>query len=468
MTIDRTPDPQQLVLMSFAPQLKRQRGSPCDQGQILLPTMEHFVGLMRHLNTPFLAVRLLESISQTALPQLRALTETASGTLNMAERYCVFQVVATLRANVQQQIELLSERVMLLGEDAAGVQAIHALLEPHLPEDRHILMTRSNRYSRALHLCLMQECTEQAHQCDRRFTQAEHLQVMHRHWKSELYSSHYLGPKGVVAHMSNQIENRLRQRLTELFSWAEDTHVLIDAFTQNDVSKKEYKDAALAVYVLIITFNGSIAFFKQVTNGQVVAHEEPAALSIRFSWEPHTGALSVFCNRRDVRHELAMLFRDVVLAHDGHIEWMQIRLFDLNGFLTPQILHRLRSERIEGIVSIDVLQIKVACPFVAPFTLEDPTLRRPVMSKMEITRDRQDRRTLYEIAYDDYGIDDWKAFQIMHVKLLFQIAAQAHRKAHCVSVQIRAPNGLNDNSKTAEERKLVLAQLGRLGVMKEF
>ena len=468
MTIDRTLNPQQHVLMSFVTQPKRQRGSQCDQGQVLLPTMEHFVGLVRHLNTPVLAVRLLESVSQTALPQLRALTETASGTLNMAERYCVFQVVATLRANVQQQIELLSERVMLLGDDAAGVQAIHALLEPHLPEDRHILMTRSNRYSRALHLCLLQEFAEKQHRSDRRFTQAEHLQVMHRHWKSELYSSHYLGPKGVVAHMNSQIEERLCQRLTELFPWAADTHVLIDAFTQYDPSKKEYTHAASAVYVLIITFNGSVAFFKQVANGQVVAHEEPEALSLRFYWEPHTGALSVFCNRRDVRHELAMLFRDVVLAHDGHIERMQIRLFELNGFLTPKILHRLRSECVDGIESINVLQIKVACPFVAPFTLDDPTQRRAVMSKMEITRDRQDRRTLYEIAYDDYGIDDWKAFQIMHVKLHFQIAAQAHRKAHCVSVQIRAPNGLNDNSKTAEERKLVLAQLGRLGVMKEF
>lgn len=48
------------------------------------------------------------------------------------------------------------------------------------------------------------------------------------------------------------------------------------------------------------------------------------------------------------------------------------------------------------------------------------------------------------------------------------LAAQPHRKAHNVAVQITAPNGLNDKSKTEDDRKRVLEQLIRLGVLSEF
>ena len=45
---------------------------------------------------------------------------------------------------------------------------------------------------------------------------------------------------------------------------------------------------------------------------------------------------------------------------------------------------------------------------------------------------------------------------------------QPHRKAHNVAVQITSPNGLNDKSKTEDDRKRVLEQLVRIGVLREF
>ena len=56
----------------------------------------------------------------------------------------------------------------------------------------------------------------------------------------------------------------------------------------------------------------------------------------------------------------------------------------------------------------------------------------------------------------------------MQVKLVMRLAKQPHRKAHNVAVQITAPNALNDNSKTEDDRKRVLEQLIRLGVLSEF
>jgi hypothetical protein len=52
--------------------------------------------------------------------------------------------------------------------------------------------------------------------------------------------------------------------------------------------------------------------------------------------------------------------------------------------------------------------------------------------------------------------------------LVFRMAKQPHRKAHNVAVQITSPNGLNDKSKTEDDRKRVLEQLTRIGVLREF
>ena len=64
--------------------------------------------------------------------------------------------------------------------------------------------------------------------------------------------------------------------------------------------------------------------------------------------------------------------------------------------------------------------------------------------------------------------EDLSQYALVQVKLVMRMAAQPHRKAHNVAVQITAPNGLNDKSKTEDDRKRVLEQLIRLGVLSEF
>ena len=87
---------------------------------------------------------------------------------------------------------------------------------------------------------------------------------------------------------------------------------------------------------------------------------------------------------------------------------------------------------------------------------------------MEITRDRRDSRNVYQVAYEDYSAEDLSQYALVQVKLVMRMATQPHRKAHNVAVQITAPNGLNDKSKTEDDRKRVLDQLIRLGVLSEF
>ena len=187
-----------------------------DQGPEILPCLERFVTLVRKCKRPALVLALVERAGPCALPALAALVAAAKGTLAPAARRSVFQAVATLDAAHQQRVEHAAERVVLLDDDY-GAQAVRALLDEADAGDAAILAPPTDRFSRALHLCLRQDFPEDGAPREQRFDHAERLQVMHRQWKSEDYASHYLGPKGVVPKRLSEVEDVLRRRIAELF-----------------------------------------------------------------------------------------------------------------------------------------------------------------------------------------------------------------------------------------------------------
>lgn len=455
------------------PSPKRTRQHRSDDGATILPNLEHFVGLLRKVTRPGLVVQFLERASATDLPELQALADAAKGKLPVESRQSIFHAVAKLEASVQQTIERAAERVMLL-EDDYGEQAIRSVLKEDRDDDAAVLAMPSDRYSRALYLCVLQEFPAKGARREERFDQAEHLQVMHRQWKSDHYSSHYLGPKNVMPKTGTEVQDVLRTRIAELFPKVPKDQILIEQFTRRDLSHEQDGDddsdvdQSALLHTLTATFNGSTAHFQQVKAGQVVDHEEPAAMSARFSWEPETGALSVFCVDREARRELATIFRDVALAHNGKIEDMPMRQFDLLGFSTSKMLDRFVRDRVAGIDDISILQITVAKPFEQKSEYGGRDVVRQLSSKMQITRDRRDGRNIYQVAYEDYGAEDLSQYALVQVKLVMKMAKTLHRKAHNVAVQITAPNGLNDKSRTDDDRKRVLEQLIKIGVLSQF
>jgi len=458
------------------PPAKRTRGpNRPDGGPSILPAMEHFVDLIRKIKRPALAVCLIERAGGEPAPDLQALAESAKGKLPTESRQKLFRHVAGMNAAIRQRLEDAAERVILLGDDY-GDRAVQSMLVHQREDDAAVLGTSIDRYSRALHLCILQEFpTRVGDHRDSRFDRAEHTQVMYRQWKSENFCSHFLGPKGVQPKKIEDIQEVLLTRITEMFPHVPKGQILVEQFTrlgpshmQHDEDDSGEDTSPALLHAVCVTFNGSTAQYRQVEDGLVIDHEEPAAMSARFSWEPATGALSVFCEDKESRRELACIFRDVVLAHEGAISDMPIRQFSLDGFSTPEMLKRLQQDRISDIESISILHIKVAKPFVQQMELGEETVTRSLASKMEITRDRRDSRNIYEVAYEDYNADDLSQYALAQVKLVMRMAKQPNRKAHNVAVQITAPNGLNDKSKTEDDRKRVLEQLSRIGVLSEF
>ncbi len=444
-----------------------------DAGPLILPDMQHFVTLLRKVKHPHQVLLLIERASDSPLPETATLTDAARGPLSVESRKTMFHRVATLDATVRRRIEHAAERIMLL-DDEYGAQAVQSLLDEH--SDAEFLVMPSDRHSRALYLYLLQDFLASGAKPDPRFDHAERLQAMHRQWKSDNYSSHYLGPRGAVPQVGPDVQDALRSRITALFPQVPADQILIEQFTQRDLahtdpsSGQDADDAdSVLLHTLTATFNGATTHYQQVKDGEVEDHEVPVAMSACFSWEPQTGALSVHCEDREIRRELATVFRDVALACNDGIADIPLRKFDIVGFSTPEMLARLEHERVAGVEKITILQLKVEHLF-EQMTSDEANERDIVQhlsSTLLIGRDRRDTRNIYEVANDDYGIDDLSRYTVTQVKLVFRMAKQPHRKAHHLAVQITAPNGLNDKSKTEDDRKRVLQQLARIGVLRE-
>ena len=376
----------------------------------------------------------------------------------------------------RQRLERIAERIEILG-DEYGKQAVLSLFDEGDEADAVVLARHCDPHGRALYLYLEQEYPEKHRTGGKRFDHAERVQVMNRQWRSEAYSSHYRGPLGSTPKLDEAMQERIKERILLLYPNAPRDDVIIEQFSRRDLGhahrheEGDDDDAAKEVLdTMTVTFNGAEVHYPKVEHGEEVSHDDLAALSIRFSREPATGALSVFSDDREIRRDLAAIFRDVVLAADGAIEDMPMLEFDLSAFVSPTVLAKLVSERIEGIERIDIKHLKVACPSLRKTHDEagDREIVQELKSMMTIQPDRRDDRNIYEVARQDYRNPDLSVYVPVQAKLVMRMAKQRHRKAHNVAVQVTAPNGFNDRSKTEDDRKLVMAQLEKLGMVVKF
>jgi hypothetical protein len=132
------------------------------------------------------------------------------------------------------------------------------------------------------------------------------------------------------------------------------------------------------------------------------------------------------------------------------------------------MLKRLEQDRIADIERVEILQIKVAKPFEQSMELGGRS-RRPATGEQDgDLRDRRDGRNIYQVAYEDYNAEDLSQYALVQVKLVMRMAKAAPPQGTQRRRPDHRPNGLNDKSKTEDDRKRVLEQLIRIGVLSEF
>jgi hypothetical protein len=430
-----------------------------DGGPEILPDMGHYVTLVRKIKHRALVAQWLQHLHPDPLPTIEWEHKVCT-----SYKQSLFTVVAGLPGAVRRRLEDAAQRILLLS-DEYGCEAVKSLLRDNDDPEQQAVDAAGDKYGRALYLYIRRLADSD----DRRFEQAEAARQQNKQWKSEAYASHFRGPKGIDIALDEVLKDKLKGAIAAIYPDAPLHDVVIEHFQRRDLTQAEDlggdEDAApVWLHTIVVGFNGKETHWDKIVDGEVTTRHDQALQRITFSYEPSTGALSVFCDDRNARQALAKALRDVVLASDTEIAEMPLREFSLKAFSSAEVFNILKPEPGDGIERISINLIKVAKRLEQQG--ENGTLE--VTSGMTIHRDRRDQRDVYRVAREDYKQNDLSGFDLVQVKLVLRIAKQKDRRAHNIVVQITAPNGLNDNAKTEDERQLVMRLLKRWHIVTEF
>ena len=448
---DRIPS----YLLPVDQQKRRHRSR--DIGEELLQHLEQVVILVRRTKRSALLRSLIEKVCGVQV-YLEGRSDDAEGSVPLPVRNALFMQLASLPSSSQRDLQRAAERILLLASDEFGVQAVKEMLDPGSPADASVLAPPTDKLSQAIYLYLCQEFPDALR--DPRFDHAEVRQEMLRERLNRRYSSHYVGPKDVQPKLGPEMDTLLLDRLYALFPEVDKDNMLVEIFLRRE---RNEPDAPIVLYTLRASFNGSHVHYRKVQGGEMIDHDDAAVTCVEFAWQPGKGTLSVYCEDKEVRPELTKVFRDVVLGGNGEIGAMPMREFDLTGFSSPAMLDRIRRERRDGIDSITIQEVVIAKPRICSAVVRGKPINRVAYSDFRIRKHRYDSRDIYAIAGDDGHFDDLTAYEIVRVKIAMQVGRTAFRRSHPVTVEITAPNGFSDRSKTEEDAELVFGQLERLG-----
>lgn len=441
---------------SKLPATKPRKPRATDGGSEILSDMENTVSLIRKIKNRPLLKTWLELMCQSCA----VLDIDWESTKPTDFRKGIFNSVATLPGGVRQRIEEACQRILLLS-DTYGVEPVQQLLEG----DSSPELVEADKYLRSLLLYVRRLQND----TDRRFERAETARQQNKQWKSEAYSSHYRGPKDVEIVLDDKLKESLKEAVGEIYPKAGLDDVVIEHFQRRalneDVGDDDVADGkATWLHTIVVDFNGKETHWDKVVDGEVLSKHDQALQRIIFAYEPSSGALSVFCDDKKERRNLARALCDSVLTAEGEIGSMPLREFDLQMFGSEKVLDLLKPEASDGVEAVAVNLIKVAK------TTEQmgETTTLSLASDLTVRRDRRDQRSLYKVARVDYGLQSLSGWEVRQVKLGVRLSGNGGQRARNISVQITEPNGLNDTAKSEAERQLVMRLLKRWNIVTEF
>ena len=454
-----TPKPDATVsAAASADEGKVRKRRTTDGGPDILPDMGHYVTLARKIRHRPLIAQWLQHLYPEELPGIDWEHKVCT-----SYKQTLFAAIANLPGAIRQRLEEAAQRILLLSDDY-GCEAVKSLLRDNDDAEQQAVDAAGDKYGRALYLYLCRLANDK----DWRFEQAEAARQQNKQWKSEVYASHFRGPKAVDIVLDDALKDKLKTAIATIYPQAPLQDVVIEHFQRRDLTQAEDRDedaTPVWLHTIVVGFNGKETHWDKIVDGEVTTRHDQALQRITFSYEPSTGALSVFCDDRNARQGLAKALRDVVLASDTEIAEMPLREFSLTAFGSAKVLNLLKTEEGDGIERISINLLKVAKCFDQ---LGADGGTHHISSGLTLHRDRRDQRDVYVVAREDHNLADLGGYELVQVKLVLRMAKQKDRRAHNVTVQITAPNGLNDNAKTEDERQLVMRLLKRWHIVTEF
>lgn len=430
-----------------------------DFGDALLPQLEHFVTLVRHLQQPRLLVDFFEVCASVQLPDaISAVLNASTKALIPKQRTQIYRWTASQDSQVLLNLARASERIDLLC-DNRGAVAVDVLLDDN--EIARLCNRRSApaRHDRALYLYLEHLRGAGGQFKPSRFEHAEARLALMQQIYNERHSCHFVcNPDGLIE-STEQVRSRLKSAVMEVCGQSNPDDLVVEIFAHH---AGVVDDAPIELCTVNVKFNGSSVHYEKIQAGSAVYIDDRSVCKVRFSWERKTGALSVTSDDPSQLMSLAHAFRSAFFGTDADLQSPKMCQVNLDAFKSKDVLHNIKVNRIDGIEGIEIRSITVGKPRLLQRIVRGRATERVLTNPLIICRHTEESRDIYQVAVEEHKRIDLNEYDVAKVNLCVRVAGNRHRRAHNVLVDLKKPSGFTDADRTKEDRDLIVQQFEQL------
>jgi hypothetical protein len=404
--------------------------------------------------------RLVQKTKKETLPLLQRYVElcdaTTAGSIDWAQpvEKVLESVVASMLVVVGQtrkQFEDRAERIYLMSKEV-GHEAVRSLGKGLVIPGKEML---PDGLARMLWLYLEKNVA---------FMDAEEARYAIEHRLSPKIYSGFSGPKNLEISVTDDSKKQFAAKMAALMG-VEAKDIAVSDFTRSEysVSDNDEEDVEeVVLYQFSAAVNTDADSFDTVRDGVVETEYYVPCEKIRMTYEPASGAIEVYAPNLGMRRDVARAFADTIMNHEIKGETIPLKDYDLESFKKS----RTFPANGESIGTVRITQIKVERRH--EIGGGEASAKKAVYNALDIRVHRNESRSIWATALDDFKIDDLTPYDVKQVKFVIQIPKQGDRRAHGLTVLITAPNGCSNGNMSNEERELRDRLLSHWQILNEF
>lgn len=404
--------------------------------------------------------RLVQKTKKETLPLLQRYVElcdnVTAGSIDWSQpiekvRELIVAAMAAVVGQSRKKFEDRAERIYLMSKEV-GHEAVRSLGKGLVIPGKEVL---PDGLARMLWLYLEKNVA---------FMDAEEARYAIEHRLSPKIYSGFSGPKNLEISVTDDSKKQFAAKMAALMG-VEAKDIAVSDFTRSEYSVSDDEEdnvEEVVLYQFSAAVNTDADSFDTVRDGVVETEYYVPCEKIRMTYEPASGAIEVYAPNLGMRRDVARAFADTIMNHEIKGETIPLKDYDLESFKKS----RTFPAHGESIGTVRVTQIKVERRH--EIGGGEASAKKTVYNALDIRVHRNESRSIWATALDDFKIDDLTPYDVKQVKFVIQIPKQGDRRAHGLTVLITAPNGCSNGNMSNEERELRDRLLSHWQILNEF
>lgn len=404
--------------------------------------------------------RLVQKTKKETLPLLKRYVElcdtVTAGKIDWSQpiekvRESIVAAMAEVVGQSRKKFEDRAERIYLMSKEV-GHEAVRSLGKGLVIPGKEVL---PDGLARMLWLYLEKNVA---------FMDAEEARYAIEHRLSPKIYSGFSGPKNLEISVTDDSKKQFAAKMAALMG-VDAKDIAVSDFTRSEYSVSDDEEdnvEEVVLYQFSAAVNTDADSFDTVRDGVVETEYYVPCEKIRMTYEPASGAIEVYAPNLAMRRDVARAFADTIMNHEIKGETIPLKDYDLESFKKS----RTFPAHGESIGTVRVTQIKVERRH--EIGGGEASSKKTVYNALDIRVHRNESRSIWATALDDFKIDDLTPYDVKQVKFVIQIPKQGDRRAHGLTVLITAPNGCSNGNMSNEERELRDRLLSHWQILNEF